>query len=221
MTLTEMKSGLKSRLADFLEFSFTTNQPAAVAGQRPIGGPSANQTQKGVYYPTVQSAIDDIAFRAELPVNAVVTTTENRAPGFIQQSDKLTFSGSISSGGELGDTVIIKVFGLPVEVIVGDSSVLVASKVNDVFISAIADSYILAETSIDPLDQSTLNIKYNDYQNHIFEPFKQAGCTISQTIVQEPRAGYGHWEYLGSTTESMTGGTVNGTTTLYHYKRVS
>jgi hypothetical protein len=220
MTLTEMKSGLKSRLASYLEFSFTSKEPTAVANQRPIGGPSANQTMQGVYYPTVQSAIDDIAFRAELPVNSVITLTENRAPGFIQQSDKLTFTGSISSGGEIGETTIIKVFGLPVEVIVGDSSVLVASKVNDMLLTAIANGYIMAETAIDSLNQSTLNIKYNDYQNHVFPTYKQAGCTISQVIVQEPRAGYGHWEYLGNTTESLTGGTVNGTATFYHYKRV-
>ncbi|ACL78380.1 gp11 baseplate wedge subunit and tail pin [Escherichia phage JS10] len=220
MTLTEMKSGLKSRLADYLELSYTSDKPTAVADQRPIGGPSANQTQKGVYFPTVQSAIDDIAFRTELPVNSVIITTENRAPGFIQQSDKITFTGSISSGGELGDPVIIKVFGLPVEVLVGDSSVLVASKVNDVFLDAIANSYILAETSIDALDQSTLNIKYNDYQNHIFSPYKQSGCTISHTIVQQPRAGYGKWEYLGNSTQSLAGGTVNGTIPLYYYKRL-
>lgn len=218
-TLTNKKASVLSRHAGHLQFDYITTDSTAVAGNRYIGGPSANQTNNGVFYPTVQSAIDDIAFRAELPVGSIITRHENTAPGFISQSDKIKFTGSIS-GETLGATVLIKVFGFPVEVIVGDSSVLVASKVNDVLLTAISQGLILAETSIDALDQSILNITYNDYQNHIFAPTTQYGCVMEQTIVQQPRAGYGQWEYLGAQDVTLQGGSVNGSTTLYHYKRV-
>ncbi len=219
-TLTNKKAGVISRHASYLEFQNTSKNITAVMGQRAIGGPSATQTTEGIFYPTVQSAIDDIAFRYELPVGSVITNTNNLSPAAISQSDKIKFTGSISGAG-VGDTVLFFIFGIPVEVIVGDSAVLVASKVNDALLTAVADSLIVSSSAIDSVDQSILNITYNDYQNHNFAPFAQYGCTLSQTITQQPRGGYGSWEYLGTSTQTLSGGTANGAISLYHYKRVS
>ena len=57
-TLTNKKAGVISRLASYLEFQNTSKNITAVMGQRAIGGPSATQTTEGIFYPTVQSAID-------------------------------------------------------------------------------------------------------------------------------------------------------------------
>lgn len=218
-SISTLKSGVLSRLAGYLQYSVNPKYASSVAGQRPIGGPSATQTDKEIYFPTVQSAIDDIAFRAELPVGTIITNSTGIQPGFISQVDQMKFTGAVT--GEPGSTTIIKVFGLPVEVSEGDQPIAVAQKVFDVLTTYVAQGFIISEVTIDAEDASILNIKYNDYQNHIFAPKVQKGTVMTQTTIVEPSPGYGTWSTLGTQQITLAGGTVNGPITLYYFRRES
>ncbi|AHY25142.1 baseplate wedge subunit [Pectobacterium bacteriophage PM2] len=211
------KAGVVSRFADFLQFitnPFKTNE---VAGERPIGGVSATQTSKGVFYPTVQSAIDDLSGRCDLEINSVIVNTDGIVPGFVNQSDQIKFSGTVIGTG----TKMIYVLGFPVIIDSSDTPEIIATKAEAVLIEAVINSIAIKSVSVDNTDASILNITYNDYQNHVFEEDVQHGVKITQTTVVSPRAGYGNWERLGTQSVTLTGGTVNGTITLYYFQRVS
>lgn len=218
-SITRSKASVISRLADFLQFNTNPLDITAVSGNRPIGGVSATQTNKGVFFPTVQSAIDDLANRCDLPVNTVVQNTDGVVPGFTNQSDQLKFSGVTT--GPAGTPHMIYVLGFPVLVNPTDTAILVASKAYSVLLDATVEGTAIQSVSIDTADLTVLNITYNDYQSHIFPDVTQHGITISQTTVVQPRAGYGNWEQMGTQDVTLAGGSVNGTITLYYFKRVS
>lgn len=218
-SVTHNKVGLISRLADFLQFRPNTTKPDFVAGERPLGGISVSQTSKGTFYPTIQGAIDDLAGRCDLPVNSVIVNTDGLTPGFINQNDQLKFTGTIA--GTVGSSYMIYVLGFPVLVEATDSAAAVASKAFNVLTDAVVNSMGIKSVEINSGDSSVLNIIYNDYQNHIFEPSNQRGVTITQTVVVEGRAGYGDWRRMGTQDITLTGGSVNGPITLYYFQRVS
>lgn len=217
-SVTRSKAGVISRLADFLQFRTNPTKTTEVAGNRAIGGVSVSQTLKGIFYPTVQSAIDDLANRCDLPINTVVHNTDGVIPGFTSQSDQLKFDGIIA--GDSGPKMIY-VLGFPVTVESTDTAILVASKAAAVLTDASVNGIAISTVEIDTADSSILNITYNDYQDHVIEPTIQQGVSITQTIVVQPRAGYGNWEQMGTQDVTLTGGSVNGTITLYYFKRVS
>lgn len=218
-SLTRSKAGLVSRLADYLQFRTNPKNENVIAGQRELGGVSASQTSKGIFYPTVQSAIDDLYGRAELPVGSVVMAMTNEPPKTINQSDQLAFTGEVA--GEVGEQIMIYVLGFPVIVEGTDSAILVASKAQAVLTQAVVDSIAIQSVEIDAADASVLNITYNDYQNHVFEPETQYGITMTQTIVVEPQPGYGIWEWLGGASTTLVGGSINGPATFHYFQRTS
>ncbi|BAQ22828.1 baseplate wedge subunit [Edwardsiella phage PEi20] len=218
-SLTRSKAGLVSRLADYLQFRTNPKKPAFVAGQRPLGAANVSATSKGIFYPTVQGAIDDLAGRCELPIDSVIMNVSGTAPRVINQSDQLAFTGDVI--GEVGTQIMIYVFGFPVIVEGGDSSIAVASKVQAVLAEAVISGTAIASVEVDATDASILNITYNDYQDHVFEPESQYGVTMTQTTVVEPQPGYGDWEWLGSAAQTLAGGSVDGTITFHYFKRTA
>lgn len=222
-SLTQMKAHVISRLAGYLQFVTNTKKPTMVGNTRPIGGINATQTSDGVFYPTVQGAIDDLIGRCDLPINTVITNTDGVRPGFTSQSDQIKVTGIIEApeGYNDGDEVIIKVFGYPVKVLVGDTDIAVASKIKLAIDDLIVANECFSSVVINTLDNTVLNITYNDYQNRVLPTYYQSGVTITQTIVAEAKAGYGQWEQQGTASVTLTGGSVNGPLTLYYFKRVS
>lgn len=218
-SLSRSKAGVISRLADYLQFRLNPNKTDFVAGQRGVGGPSASQTQLGIFYPTVQGAIDDLVGRCDLPVNSVVINTDGLPPGFTNQTDQLKFSGIVQ--GTPGSEQMIYVLGFPVKVVEGDTDIAVAAKAHAVLTDAVVNSIAISSVEIDSTDSTVLNITYNDYQTHIYQPVPQYGISITQTIVVEGKAGYGNWARMGTVDQTLTGGEVDGNITLYYFRRES
>lgn len=218
-SLSRSKAGVISRLADYLQFRLNPNKTDFVAGQRVVGGPSASQTQLGIFYPTVQGAIDDLVGRCDLPVNTVVINTDGLPPGFTNQTDQLKFSGVVQ--GAPGSEQMIYVLGFPVKVAEGDTDIAVAAKAHAVLTDAVVNSIAISSVEIDSTDSTVLNITYNDYQTHIYQPVPQYGISITQTIVVEGKAGYGNWARMGTVDQTLTGGEVDGNITLYYFRRES
>lgn len=218
-SLSRSKAGVISRLADYLQFRLNPNKIDFVAGQRAVGGPSASQTQLGIFYPTVQGAIDDLVGRCDLPVNSVVINTDGLPPGFTNQTDQLKFSGVVQ--GAPGSEQMIYVLGFPVKVAEGDTDIAVAAKAHAVLTDAVVNSIAISSVEIDSTDSTVLNITYNDYQTHIYQPVSQYGISITQTIVVEGKAGYGNWARMGTVDQTLTGGEVDGNITLYYFRRES
>lgn len=228
-SITSMKAGVISRLASYLQFRINPKRLSDVANTRAIGDISASQTAQGVFYPTVQGAIDDLVGRCDLPVNTVITNTDGVIPGFTSQVDQLKFEGEV-----LGDIIsgpgtptppgtpyTIYVLGFPVLVSSGDSALGVAAKAQAVLQEAVIKNIALSNVEIDATDATILNITYNDYQTHVFEPYYERGIKMTQTVTVSPRAGYGSWDQLGTQEITLAGGSVNGNITLYYFKRVS
>lgn len=218
-SLSRSKASVISRLADYLQFRTNPKKPAFVAGQRALGAPNVSTTSQGVFYPTIQGAIDDLAGRCELPIDTVIINVSGTAPRVINQSDQLAFTGEVM--GEPGTQLMIYIFGFPVIVEGGDSAIAVASKVQAALAEAVISGTGIASVELDSTDASILNITYNDYQDHVFEPVSQYGITMTQTTVVEPQPGYGDWEWLGSTAQTLAGGSVDGTITLHYFKRTA
>lgn len=54
-----------------------TKEPL-IGGKRTIGGANVDQLRKGVDYPNVQSAIDDLySLSQQIPINGVIMMTED------------------------------------------------------------------------------------------------------------------------------------------------
>lgn len=216
-SVTRSKAGVLSRLADFLQFRLNPKKDSFVAGSRPLGAPSASQTSRGVFWPTVQGAIDDLAGRSEVPVGGVLINTTGTNPKHISQSDRLEITGTVSGTGD----VMIYVYGYPIIVQGGDTNIAVASKIAADFVTLMVNGAPFTTVEVDPTDSSVLNITYNDYQDHVFDPVNQKGLVLTQNTVVEPQPGYGEWEWLGSFDQPLAGGSVNGQVTLFFYKRTA
>lgn len=219
---TITRAGVISRNADFLEFR-TDNKITAVSNTQRIGAVTVSQLVKGTDFPTVQGAINDLMYRTELPVNTVISNTDGLVPGFIQQYDQWTFTGTIlpvESTSVDGDPVIINFLGFTVRVKVGDTSAEVVAAVFDVLNEASINQKAISSVEVDPSDTSILNIKYIDYQSHIFNEVQLEGITATQLISVNGRSGYGTWERMGTQEITLAGGSVNGPITLYYFKRI-
>lgn len=221
-SITRMKAGVISRLASYLQFVTNSKLPTLVANTRPVGGLNVSQTTQGVFYPTVQGAIDDLTGRCDLPINSIIMNTDGITPGFKLQSDQIKFEGTVTSDvGVAGDDIIIHVFGYPLTVLIGDTAEQVAAKAQALINTLVLKNECFTSCDINTSDASVLNITYNDYQSHVIESKTELGITISQTIVSPSKPGYGVWNQQGTADIVLTGGSVNGTLTVYYFKRVS
>ena len=98
MSKTQSLSQNFSRWANFLKFA-TTKDNIISGNTQPYGSPTIKQTQDGIFYPNVQSAIDDVASLYTLPINSVVINTDGISPAGKQQIDRYTFTGVVAVNG--------------------------------------------------------------------------------------------------------------------------
>ena len=84
-----------SKEADYLQYD-TYGKLPLIGGKRSIGEPNIDQTKRGVLYGNVQSAIDDLYTLIEqIPINGVVTMTEDAPPIAVQQVESVSFDGIV------------------------------------------------------------------------------------------------------------------------------
>ncbi|BBC78226.1 baseplate wedge subunit [Escherichia phage EcS1] len=219
------KAGVYSRDADHIEFRQDLTKPAVVAGNNKFGDVTVSQLSSGFDFPTVQSAINDLQYRCEVPVNGVVMNTSGVIPTFLQQNDQWKITGEIkptASSSTTGDAVMIYFLGFPVMVSVGDQPVKIASEIQKVLNEASINLKAISTAAIDATDTTIINVKYLDYQHHVFEPLELQGALATQTTVVLPQAGYGTWEQMGTQSVTLAGGSANGTPfTMYYFKRTA
>lgn len=222
MSKTREGARVVSREADFVQFS-PSGSPI-VGGKQQIGSLSATQSARGVMYPTVQSAIDDLASFTFVGINQVVINTDGESPEGVQQVSRMTITGTVTAPDVLpGETalteVTIPILGFPFKYKVGDTAEQMATEVEK-NIQTLVDT----STVFDFVQQSTetlnmIDIRFIDCQNHSFEAYTVNGITITVATISEAKGGYGTWTKLGQKAETFEGGT--DPVTLHYYKRIA
>lgn len=205
-----------SRSASNHEFDVKTGS-IIVANNRPYGAVSIEQVEKGITYPNVQSAIDDLASLFVMPINSVITNTDGISPSGVSQVDYYTLTGVVSAEGKVaGETTLINVFGFFAEVIVGQTAEEASASIRASMESAAFDGIAIDSVTIGPtLD--IIQVKYNDYQEHTLNAYTDQGVTITPTIITPAKGGYGTWSLIG--TEVKSTDPVEGPLSFYYFRR--
>lgn len=219
---TREGSKVVSREADYLEFR-KSGSPV-VSGKQQIGSLTASQSSRGVMYPTVQSAIDDLSTFVFVDINSVLMNTDGESPEGVQQVSRMTISGTVTAPDVLpGETaateVIIPVFGFPFKYNVGDSAEQVATEMARHIQTLVDDQKVFdfVQQSTESLD--LIDIRFIDLQNHEFTDQTVHGITISVATTSKAKGGYGTWIKLGQKAETFEGAT--DPVTLHYYKRIA
>lgn len=197
---------------------FTTLPGSILVGNnQPVGSPTIDQTRKGVHYPNVQAAIDDMPALFTLGINSVIINTDGINPAGNSQVNDFKFSGTIQYPGKIvGDDVIFDFYGFRATVKVGDTGEEVAAKIKPILEIAVADNHVIDKVNFGAtLD--ILQLRYNDFQTHILPQYTLYGVKVSPTISSPAKPGYGIWSRIGTTTVKLDGATEN--TTFYYFRR--
>lgn len=205
-----------SRDASFHKLDTKLNN-IIVGNNQPYGSTTIEQVNAGVLYANVQSAIDDLYVFSVLPVNSIIINNDGINPGGAPQVDQYKFEGEVSSEGkETGDAVIINTFGFYTEVLVGDTSEEVVTKVKATLQKAVIDGIAINEVNDGPTDD-IIQVSYIDYQQHNLKSFTDKGITVTPTIMTPPRNGYGTWNRIGTESKTLDGALEP--VTLYYFRR--
>lgn len=202
MSINRKASGITERVAAYINFDQT-----ATGGV--IGNPTPALEDVGYGYPSVQAAIDDLWFKALLPVGSVVTTPVNRDPrelpaAMTSQRDSLTITGTPLADGQ------IEIALTKVDILATDTTDEICSK-------------IVAVLSLQPFISSssssanTVTYEYTDTNVHPLAEKSQNGLVISSFVEDYAGTtgyyGYGSWEYLGTENKFMKD--------LYYWLRIA
>lgn len=207
-----------TRSANHHEFD-TLKGSIIVGNNQPVGSPTINQTQDGVYYPNVQSALDDITSMYTMSVNSIVITDDGISPAGSSQNDEFKFSGTVALNGKaVGTDLNFDFYGFHVVVKVGETGEEVAAKVKTKLEEAMGQNFVINAVNFGAtLD--ILQVRYNDFQPHQLEDYTKLGIKIDHTVTSPAKAGYGTWNKIGTQTITLDGSTAP--TTLYYFKRIS
>lgn len=206
-----------SREADFLQFNVGTKQPL-IGGKRSIGGANIDQTSRGVMYDNVQSAIDDLySLSEQVPINAVITMTEDDPPIAIQQVESLTFDGTVQNPNPEETQATIHVYGFPFVFDNTTNASTVCETVYNKFTEFVAEDKYFDEVNRKGLNGEILEVRFIDSVPHPATVVNENGITITGVIDVNARSGYGSWTKLGE-------GTLPGVTpevVVYYFKRIA
>lgn len=205
---------------DATQHEFDVQKGSIIVGNtQPYGSPTIRSTAKGVKYPNVQAAIDDMAALYELPLNTVIVNDDGIEPGGKPQQDEFKFSGIVAYPGKTKDQPVqFNFLGFVVTALVGETGEMVAAKVLRELQIAMNNNFVINRVNFGA-SNDILQIVYNDCQPHNIGEFVECGIRISQTITSPARPGYGVWSRLGTQTITLDG--AGGNTVLYYFKRVS
>lgn len=218
MSVLNSKAGVISREADYLQFSVTDGN-IDVMNNQPYGSNTISQKFKGVQYPNIQSAIDDVRNFSILPVESVLINTDGISPEGQAQSDAWTFSGTVENGTAAeGTSVIVNVYGFSIVASVGDTAEEFTAKVKIALEQAVVKNEIINEVTDSPGSGNILNVKYQDNQVHKLPSYSDHGITISSSIASPAKAGYGTWNLIGRQTITFDG--ASDPTVLHYFKRI-
>lgn len=218
ISVSSSKAGLKSRNADFLQYEIAPGS-IDVMNTQPIGSNTISQKYKGVDFPNVQSAIEDVRGFAILPIGTIVINDTGTSPEGIQQIDDWTFTGAVEvEGKNAGDSVLVDVYGFMVPATVGDTDTEFTAKVKTVLENAITAGEIISSVEVSSSAGNILNVKYIDNQEHVLPAYSSCGISVSASIQSPSKVGYGAWELIGR--QSLTFDGASAPTVLQYFKRV-
>ena len=159
-----------SKEADYLQYD-TYGKLPLIGGKRSIGEPNIDQTKRGVLYGNVQSAIDDLYTLIEqIPINGVVTMTEDAPPIAVQQVESVSFDGIVQNIDSDQEQAVVHVYGFPFIFDNGTNAATVCETAYNKFTEFVAAEKYISENGI-----------------------RQIG-----TIDVAAKSGYGSWVKLGS-----------------------
>jgi hypothetical protein len=205
-----------TRDANHHEFTVDQNS-IIVANTQPYGAVAIEQVAKGVNYPNVQSAIDDMAALFILPVNTILTTSDGISPAGVSQIDQFKFTGTVRADGKTtGQKTIINFYGFYTEVTIGDTAEEAASKIKFTLEQAAQKGIAIAEVTTG-VTLNILQLRYSDFKTHNLKPYSDQGITITPTTVTPAKAGYGMWTKIGTETRTLDAAT--GPVTFYYFRR--
>lgn len=218
MTILSTKAGVKSRLADFAQFT-PIERNDDVMNKQAYGSVTITQLAKGVEYANVQSAIEDVRNFTIRPINSIEINTDGISPEGIAQVDQWEFSGVVTDGTlQAGDPVIINVYGFPVHATVGDTAIDFANKVSLALTAdAVMKSFVLDKVEISSISADILNVTYIDNQVHNLDGFSTKGITVVPTTLSPAKPGYGAWTRIGTRNETLDGSAAP--VTFHYFKR--
>lgn len=222
--ISKTREGAKvsSRSADYLEYRQNTNNPI-IGSTNDIGSLSTDQTSKGVWYPTVQAAIEDLYSLGVGNVGDVKINTTGTMPSGVSQLGRVTFDGTVNIiqfNESTPTTVIIDVMGIPVELVQGETSDQVAAKFANAGKELMLKNKLFSSVDQMSDNPSSVEFQHNDYRTHEYDSMmKKYGLSISFNVSSPCRNGIGTWVLLGQEAKTFPGS--DDTVTLYYYKRIA
>lgn len=216
--ISKTREGAKvpSREADFLQYEMGTKLPL-IGGKRTIGGANVDQLRKGVTYPNVQSAIDDLySLSEQIPVNGVIMMAEDSPPSAVQQVETITFSGIVTNPDPDQTKATITVYGFPFIFDNTTNASTVCEAVFNKFTDFVNDGKYFDLVTRKGTEGDILEVRFIDSVPHPVTDSVQYGITMSGVIDVQAKSGYGTWSKLGTIDLAVT-----PPVTIYYFQRLA
>lgn len=216
--ISKTREGAKvpSREADFLQYEMGSKLPL-IGGKRTIGGANVDQLRKGVEYPNVQSAIDDLySLSEQIPINGVVTMAEDNSPSAVQQVEIITFDGTVQNPDPDQTKATVHVYGFPFVFDNTTNASTVCETVYNKFTEFVNDEKYFDLVTRKGLNGEILEVRFIDAVPHPVTNTSENGISMVGTIDVQAKSGYGTWSKLGQADLPVT-----PAVTVYYFKRIA
>ncbi|UIW12663.1 MAG: baseplate wedge subunit and tail pin [Enterobacter phage ENC19] len=216
--ISKTREGAKvpSREADFLQYEMGSKLPL-IGGKRTIGGANVDQLRKGVEYPNVQSAIDDLySLSEQIPINGVVTMAEDNSPSAVQQVESITFDGTVQNPDPDQTKATVHVYGFPFVFDNTTNASTVCETVYNKFTEFVNDEKYFDLVTRKGLNGEILEVRFIDAVPHPVTNTYENGISMVGTIDVQAKSGYGTWSKLGQADLPVT-----PAVTVYYFKRIA
>lgn len=216
--ISKTREGAKvpSREADFLQYEMGDKNPI-IGGKRTIGGANVDQLRKGVEYPNVQSAIDDLyTLSQQIPINGVIMMTEDSPPTAVQQVETITFDGTVQNADPDQTKATIHVYGFPFVFDNTTNASTVCETVFNKFTEFVNDEKYFDLVTRKGLNGEILEVRFIDAAPHPVTNATENGITMTGTIDVQARSGYGTWSKLGEVDLAVT-----PPVPIFYFKRIA
>lgn len=216
--ITKTREASRNVYREAIKTPFTTKPGTDVTGVRGIGGPSVDAFIAGYGFPNVQDAIDEVKALTNFPINGLYFSTENKSPAGVRQAETLTFDGVVTGAGT--DAVVV-IYGITFIVPVGTTADAMCDIVKAKF-EEMRDANVLFATvnrlvGVTPV----LEVQFIDTTTHLnIENFVGSGITVSRAVTVQGEPGFGTWDFLGTETKTLAGGSAVDPFDIYVFKRI-
>lgn len=178
-----------------LKFDNSQGRVAQIGGKSKVGDPCIDALSQGVSYPNVFSALQQIE-NTMIPVNGILFTAENYDPAGIGTTERITVqlpNQSVQNNG------IIYIYGIPVELKIGEALTTVTQKISDKLALMIENDLGIDNIYRPVGTQDVLDVTFIDRNYHEVVDIDDTvlGVKITGEIIVQPQTGYGTWDKIG------------------------